>query len=590
MKPSETALAAAALEEETLPSYEKFVMEVGYKSEGGFEIEGGNVKKKSIVQYFLDDCIDSLDGFLDAEEEEGWDAGDDDSDADENASVDAGNNARKRKRPDKKKSKRGAEFDSQDEGSSKKSKRKERNQTGGVDRSQPSGRKVQCISLDGLTIYATYDSHSEASRKTTINQNAITQVCLGKQTTAGQFHWRFAPEGTIIVRALSLNELKEARRLAGNEAEELAAAATEIVSTTEDEEVAASVAGAEGEIAEGRVTHKSCKQRGESREEEDGESAFKPKRVRTSRAKPKTTKEGEAGTKANEVGGGGIGSDGHQSSGEKQQKRESKTSKRVQAITSKGFVLATYASQSDVGKHAGFNHKAVGQVCLGKQGFSGGFRWRFGPADAMLNPLTKEELYEARRRAIEKGDEVEGDGPVLAKKKSPRKDSLEEDEDNGEDDFMGSENRGGGGGGSGGDSKKSPLKRKLRAAGGVVVTNQPRKVQVISTNGLYVLAVYYSQAEAHRKTNIPDSSIGRVCNGKNFRAGGYFWTHAAQDADLNQLTLEELRQADRMADEGNSAFTLFVGPPEKNEADKAQVAVYMQEEAEGASASAAKEA
>ena len=50
----------------------------------------------------------------------------------------------------------------------------------------PSKKKVLCVET-GIV----YDSCGEAGRKTNINKKCISSVCIGKQKTAGGYHWMY---------------------------------------------------------------------------------------------------------------------------------------------------------------------------------------------------------------------------------------------------------------------------------------------------------------------------------------------------------------------------------------------------------------
>jgi len=75
------------------------------------------------------------------------------------------------------------------------------------------------------------------------------------------------------------------------------------------------------------------------------------------------------------------------------------------------------------------------------------------------------------------------------------------------------------------------------------MSKSQKKVQVVTSKG-HVLAVYESQVEAARRIGIKkNGSISAVCNGRQTSINGFIFRHASPHARLNQLSLQELQQA-----------------------------------------------
>ena len=92
--------------------------------------------------------------------------------------------------------------------------------------------------------------------------------------------------------------------------------------------------------------------------------------------------------------------------------------KKVHVITSQGHVLATYDSAHSAQRKMGANDSHIGKACVGKLPRVNGFLWRYAEPNALLNERTLEELQEATRGAIEKGEHLEA---VVVKRKQAAK-------------------------------------------------------------------------------------------------------------------------------------------------------------------------
>jgi len=93
--------------------------------------------------------------------------------------------------------------------------------------------------------------------------------------------------------------------------------------------------------------------------------------------------------------------------------------KKVEVITSQGHVLAAYESASEAARRTGISDSHIGKVSSGKRPHTKGFIFRFAEPDAPLNQLSLEELYEAKRGAIQRGEDV-ASLPTAAGKKRRR--------------------------------------------------------------------------------------------------------------------------------------------------------------------------
>jgi len=72
------------------------------------------------------------------------------------------------------------------------------------------------------------------------------------------------------------------------------------------------------------------------------------------------------------------------------------------------------------------------------------------------------------------------------------------------------------------------------------------KIKVITSQG-HVLGVYESRSELQRRTGMKVASISDVCSGKQERYNDFIFRVTDPEAELNQLTLEELQAAKQQA-------------------------------------------
>lgn len=73
-------------------------------------------------------------------------------------------------------------------------------------------KEVNQYSLSGELIM-TFESLNEAERQTRVSQSKITEVCLGRRRTAGEFQWRFASED--LVELPPIEQRKNIRKKVG---------------------------------------------------------------------------------------------------------------------------------------------------------------------------------------------------------------------------------------------------------------------------------------------------------------------------------------------------------------------------------------
>jgi len=162
--------------------------------------------------------------------------------------------------------------------------------------------------------------------------------------------------------------------------------------------------------------------------------------------------------------------------------------KKVSVVTSTGVVLATYESAREAQRRLQIGQSDICQVCLGNQKEAKRFLFIHADAGSELNQLSLEELNEAKRQAVERGDHVE-----------------------------------------------------------TIENNKPKRIMVVTSQGA-CLAVYGSQGEASRKTGINGSQISAVVLGKHGHAKGFIFQLDASDSlPLNPLTLEELCEVKQRA-------------------------------------------
>jgi len=180
--------------------------------------------------------------------------------------------------------------------------------------------------------------------------------------------------------------------------------------------------------------------------------------------------------------------------------------KKVKVVTSEGHVLAVYDSASDAAVKTGMNAGNITKSCTGRRNNVGDFTFRYADADAENLQLSLEELQEAKKQAIERGEHVEPD---------------------------------------------------------TVNPKKAKKIHVVTSIGV-VLATYESATEAQRRTGIKSTSIGHACMGKRKRARTFKFRFAEPDADLNQLSFEELQAARQSAlERGDENLEALSRPPKK---------------------------
>jgi hypothetical protein len=155
------------------------------------------------------------------------------------------------------------------------------------------------------------------------------------------------------------------------------------------------------------------------------------------------------------------------------------------------------------------NSGNISDVCNGKRTSAKGFIFRHASPDAKLDQLSLDELRRAQRDAIRRG--------------------LEQEEEEGDEEEKAGSNINAG-----------------------AKSNQ-KMVQVVSSKG-HVLAVYQSQNEAERRVRINRKSISAVCAGKRASTKGFIFQNASPQATLNQLSLDELRRAQRDTEGGGLEY------------------------------------
>ena len=91
---------------------------------------------------------------------------------------------------------------------------------------------------------------------------------------------------------------------------------------------------------------------------------------------------------------------------------------KIQVITSKGFVLATYATIIDAATKLNTSDSHIGDACIGKKKSARGFLFRRAvDKDAPVNALNWDELLVARQGAIERGEEDQSAASNIGKKR-----------------------------------------------------------------------------------------------------------------------------------------------------------------------------
>jgi len=166
--------------------------------------------------------------------------------------------------------------------------------------------------------------------------------------------------------------------------------------------------------------------------------------------------------------------------------------KKVQVITSRGHVLATYESAREAARRTNIHHSQINHVCAKKESHAKGFVFRHADPQAELNQLSLQELQEAKQSALDLGVDT----------------SVEA--------------------GKGGSRQK--------------------KVQVVTSQG-NVLATYKSAAEAARRTGISRGDISNICLGNRTNAKGFVFRYADPGAELNQLSLAALQESKQSAND-----------------------------------------
>jgi len=247
--------------------------------------------------------------------------------------------------------------------------------------------------------------------------------------------------------------------------------------------------------------------------------------------------------------------------------------KKVQAVTSFGYVLAVYETQGEAARRTGISVGSISNVCLGKYAHAKGFKFVIASPEIALNQLSLKELQDAKQAAIERGEEV-------AEKTSSRKRNVavvnEKIQETDTADLANKRRRNSisqapvmSGYSNEVKEEDSALRQLALVAELQHAAEQSakeysmgmgssedseysmnnKKVQVVTLQGR-TLAVYESLGEAARKTSISKAIINEVCLGQRTHAKGFMFRHASPEAVLNQLTLEELYEIKQEDEEG----------------------------------------
>jgi len=285
--------------------------------------------------------------------------------------------------------------------------------------SEVQSKKVQVVTSYGrtLAVYESAEYAREVMRRTGIDHsNDITRVCDGHRKHANGYIFRYAKANTVL-KQLSLEELDEAIRVAIENDEHVAIKVAEVgnkrrhnakkveaVTSTGQVlavyEMAAECSRRIG-IAHGRITNVCL-----------GKTAHVNGYL-FRYAEPKAKLNQLSAEELLEARQKAIERGDHVAIQATCSKSATKPQK-IQVETTKGVQLAVYESIIEATRRLGVDQHLIIACCLGQSESAKSFIFRFTSQEAQPKQLSLAELYEARRSAVLRGEEVESAATTAA--------------------------------------------------------------------------------------------------------------------------------------------------------------------------------